>query len=241
MSRILSGMFVRAVVLSAVLGAAVGAMLPASWPPSTVRVKAATVHVLLQVHPGATPTMNCGWHSACNADPPPYGSALDWANSGGAYVNWRAYGYRSDDLHVPLGTGTINSANNTCKAIQVDIVDAYGAARGAQKYVHSESAWAGASFSILANGTAYGAWHAGAIGTTSSAELTACSTDPDGSGPGQPLWYGAHLHQEPSSGWTVNYGAYCTPVYGDDCEGDYFPNYITPGYQHAYRYWAWVL
>lgn len=184
--------------------------------------------------------MNCGWHSACNDDPPPFGSVLDWQNSGGSYVNWRSYGYRSDDNPVPLGTGQISNDHSTCKGVKVSIVDAYNVSRGTMRYSHSESSWAPASFNIPANGTGYGQWHAGAVGPTASTELSACAYDPPG--PVGPLWSGAHLHQGPQDGsWTINQGAYCKPVQGDDCEGDTFPNILVAGYHHAHRYWAWIL
>lgn len=231
----------RLVALVAAVGFSLGAFLPIGWPGSVERAHAATVYVILYGHPGAGQTMNCGWHTACVGDPPTFGSALDWANSGGAYVNWRSFGYRSDNVPSPLGSGTINTANGTCKALEVPVVDAYGTPRGGWRYVHSESSWAGASFNIPANGVAYGSWHAGAVGTTSSTELTACATDPDGSGPQLPLWTGAHLHQEPMGGATQNTAAYCTPVQGNDCEGTTHPNYLTAGWQHAYKFWAWVI
>jgi hypothetical protein len=51
--------------------------------------RAATVDGIVWMNPGATSTLNCGWHGECT---PTSGVALDWANGAEEPVYFRGFG-----------------------------------------------------------------------------------------------------------------------------------------------------
>jgi len=247
--RLILNRFVDAAIIAALLGGLAGLFLP-DGPQSALReAKAAVVFVRLGVHPGATNTLNCGWHGQCST-PPTRGTALDWNNSGNSSVSFRSWGYRSDGSTNEIGRGKIFDTTGFCYGVTVEVKDAFAFAKGQIGYTHSQTWTPNWDFTIRRNGVGWGAWTDIQVGFTSNPETYNCRTDPDGPGPLQPAWTGPHLHQVNVAGsWDVMTGYYFTPTCfqgeycanppGDDGEGRTYSYYLTGGYEQYRQQWFW--
>lgn len=223
--------FVRWGVAVFLFGILIGLAFPNTW--GTPQVSASPTFVQLGVHPGATSTMTCGWHSACTGSVPPFGAAIDWRNFGNDLVYWRSFGYRSDGINSPLGEGWITNQVGTCAVVQVAVSDAFGFPKGSILYTHSTSSWAPAPFDIAAHGTGWGNYHHGAVGRTLVTESSSCIN--------AGLWDAAHLHQTHSgASWSQNTPAYCTPTsQNNKCYEYSYPNYQSGGNHQSAQQWWW--
>ncbi len=188
------------------------------------------ISVTAYVNPGASGAgfvgyVNCFWHvSACplGNQSPNNGNAMDWQNSYADAVWWRSYGYRSDTSGT-LGTFTLTSLSPGCHIIRAAVADVFGFEKGFIDYYHSGlSAQSGVPFGINASPS---------LANTS---MQIGTTIWDGSNCG---WTGYHLHQQGSSYWARNFGAY--PRYGDwgNGVGPYSIG-LQSQYLHA-QSWCW--
>lgn len=200
-------------LVSIAIGSALGLLFP---KPSE-----AIILVNLYAHPGATNTLNCGWHGACT-DPPTSGNALDWSNGENSAIYWRSYGERSDYL-ADIARGTIwteHSEPNGCRRVRVDVRDVFNFDKGSIRYTHSDTTQAGQQFYIY--GSPSRAWTSRSIGKTVWDGRANCS------------WDGYHLHQF-SSGW---------PWYDNWSRYPYAPSggsypVTNWGYHQSLQGWCW--
>ena len=177
------------------LGAGIGFVAPNP-------AEAATYN--LYVHPGATSSLNCGWHDGpCPNNPG--GPALDWGNSGSATVYWRSYG-RCGVSCTSVGTGTIALTFPFCTETHVTVRNLGGAAQGGDIiYTHTGSNQSGQGFYISGNNSGSGAWMATGVGYTLN---VGSENGPCNNGTYYPA---AHLHQKQGTGWTRNTTRYPNP------------------------------
>lgn len=188
--------------------------------PATSSAQSGRVDVHLTINPGATNSLTCGWHEAC-LSPFYFGSALDWANAGNAYIYWRSYGWRSDTTGQ-VATGTVGTSNTGCSRMLIDVRDVYGYSQGISYYTHSWTPWNGHPVRIDAGG---GFWQGNnqIIGYTylnERADFPNCPTS------------GSHLHQY-ASGYGQNTGLYP----GAPGTGTY--PVTNNGYWQNDRRWCW--
>ena len=153
----------------------------------------------IRINPGgSTNALTCGWHATC-LTPYPWGNALDWGNSGNAYVHWRSWGYRGSGTGA-VGTADVYTANTaTCYQIAADIYSPLGSFLGDAAYMHTRiNVSEGTNWSI--SGSVSGSYTSQSnIGYTATSELSASCP-----------WTAAHLHQYSTSGtgWYANTGVY---------------------------------
>jgi hypothetical protein len=156
--------------------------------------EATVINYDLRVNPGATSTLNCGYHTGPCEYPYPVGPALDWANSAGATIYWRSYGWCSILPCTTIATGTISSFLDQCYKVRVSITSTVpaGASQGSVDYTHSTTSYSGTQFNI--NGGNY-VWTGRSVGTTRSQDASGCPGWLDTNGDTIPDYWPAHLHQ----------------------------------------------
>ncbi|MGQ9573526.1 MAG: hypothetical protein ACUVV3_10180 [Dehalococcoidia bacterium] len=178
-------------VICAVIGALAGVYAP--------RTSEATIyHFQLLVHPGASQTLNCGWHDGHCPNNPSAGHALDWANSAQYQINWRSFGWRSFSGSGVIARGTIKGVREECWKVKVEVRSSIpsGVIQGVISYTHSDTSMSGTTFDI--NGSSSYQWTARAVGYTRETDEPGCMT-------------AHHLHQTDSvTGWSRNSAKYPT-------------------------------
>lgn len=211
--------FISAIAIGTLLG-----LIIASSPwHNTTSVDAATISVDLKIHPGATNTLNCGWHVTCDLQnyPDSGASGLDWHNTSGGSVYWRSYGYRSDGMGYAIGQGLIELDNGSCYSVRVKFTDAFGFVKGYVRYVHSGTWTPGWPFTVNGGGGS-GGWTSLVVAFTNGSEMSGCS------------WSGPHLHQEATSAFTPNMG-----LYPWEPTKDITYPVTTAGYHQHLQSWIW--
>lgn len=187
----------------------------------------------LAVNPGSFSTkLTCGWHQQCICIPvycygPDY-QGLDWGNFSGEQGNdpifWRSFAWRSrNDTGTDwVARGNIFEAHAGCLQFRVEVQDFYGYIHGNVFFVHSDTAYDGLSFQILAD---VGAWRYtfGSIGYTIPYEYRC-----------RGYWDAPHLHQFATIEFARN-----RPFYPDaPAELLNVPVYLD-GYWQNRKQWCW--
>ena len=186
----------------------------------TVRpVDAVVNEITVKIHGGpesGSPNITCGWHGECTS-PPTGGNALDWSNSGGWKVFFQSYAYYNGSP-APSNAGSFKAKqdNGVCKKVTVDVFRYNGTALGPIFYSHSD-VYSTFRWTMWVAPFPESTWWPDAltsrqIATTASSELTGtCVNRPNPFPPPQylqPLWTGAHLHQNAGSPWATNWGRF---------------------------------
>lgn len=204
-----------------VVGLVAGALLGALFPSRSVQ---AATFLSLYVHPGASTTMNCGWHGDCTPNEQTSGRGIDWDESESTGpVFWRSFGIRSDTGSPnPIGTGQISQDSIGCIAVIVDVVDSLAVPRGSISFTHAEQNGDYAtSFPIYASSGS--SWTSTAVGDTLLPVDAGCSIT------------GEHLHEVDDGSWTVNWSRY--PNWYQPINPSY--SITTSGYHQFERHWQW--
>jgi hypothetical protein len=135
--------FLILALTSAVVGAIAGLYAPQT-------TEATVYHFSLYAHPGASSTLNCGWHEGHCPGSPSTGHALDWANSAYYAINWRSFGWRSYSGTGVIAKGTITKVKEECWKVKVEVKSQlpYGVSQGKIVYTHSDTWMEGTTFDI---------------------------------------------------------------------------------------------
>jgi hypothetical protein len=187
--------------------------------------EAAVINYSLRVHPAATSSMTCGWHSSeCSAENAG-GPALDWDNGDTATVYWRSYGWCSIGPCSVIAKGTISKAVPFCTETRVSIKDTYGRAQQMMVYTHTNTSQSGQQFDI--NGSTSYAGTTVGVGSSLTQESGGCNS---------PYYFrGSHVHEWHSgTGWTKNTSKYPknAPATGS------YPLFTTLGWHQVSRGWT---
>jgi len=187
----------------------------------------AAIDVVLEVNPGASSWLTCGYHGVCS-DTPTSGNAIDWANGGNSPVYWRSFGYRSDGVSGAIARAKIVKANGVCQNVQVDVVDIFGFPKGSILYGHTGTWTPGWQFNIYGSSS----WQA----TTVEIGFSVAQEYPDCP------FAGPHLHQRSLSGlWTdsrrIVSGKTVYPYWWEPAQNPY-PVTSRP-YWQSRQSWCW--
>jgi len=169
----------RTVRLSVVIAIVAGGLL-GLLAARTERASAVPYSYYVYVHPGATSTLNCGWHSTC-LDPWPWGTGLDWANQAGAYVYYRSYSNNNGGLSWSA-RALITDWNETCRKTYVSQYRRSGAHDSTVRFVHTGSNFHNQQFYVSSG--YYPTWTSREVGNTMNESGLGCATT------------GPHLHEE---------------------------------------------
>lgn len=164
--------------LSAALGMLLGVLAP-----QDNRAEAATVNLVVAVHPGPTSSsgawLTCGWHDGACAST--VGNALDWDTLPEGNVFWRSRSYRSD-ASIPAFVATasvFNDDTQTCFTVRTELYDALALPQGSTQHLHTWSWTPGGQFyfDVLGNNKNTSLQEE-LLGVTVSADKIGCAYSP---------------------------------------------------------------
>lgn len=196
--------------------------------PGADDVRATPDEYYVRVHPAASSTLNCGFHTACLGSPN-WGTGLDWEqNSGSHSVYYRSYSQNTGGWSIAGKARITVITSGTCSSAYASLYDRADAHQGTVRYQHTASTYNGTWFWVPSN---YPENYSETgkqqqVGTTKQDEdQTACTTG------------GPHLHQMiyDGSNYWQNEAYYPTmSECSDDCGVKEIFDYYQMGYYWTY-------
>lgn len=214
----------RAIGIAVLMGAIAGLAVPKES-------KAVNYSVYIELWPGGSSDLTCGWHSGiCYDDDSQVSSraALDWAAS--ATISFYVQSSTDSGLFSVSGTGYLTSQTQTsCShTMYASVYDNTATWRAGVWYYHTDDSLS--SYNQDINTQQYNLVSTSkAIGTT--ANESGCGSS----------WTGHHVHQMSDGGWTLaNYPDHstCNKDYPEPFTNDVSDCWVSNSYHMGYANWS---